>query len=177
MAVRRSDGADRSSSASADPTIPPSHAKTKCSTEVARCVWEGRNHHNLRHKVGVGGTKLFTMSLLTQVAGRMISTYPVRWPVTPEVAGSSPVRPAKGKLSYAATSRRFVFLGGALENCRLAKRLTRSLMPRAETCANPRPKRCRVARFRPYVPRIERTARALKSERSVRVCGWFGGET
>jgi hypothetical protein len=40
-------------------------------------------------------------------------------PVTPEIAGSSPVGPAKLKHSPAATSAAFVFSEGRLENCRL----------------------------------------------------------
>ena len=68
-------------------------------------------------------------------------------PVTPEVAGSSPVGPANLKLSCAATSRRFVFSEGRLENWRLAKSLARSRISRAKFCADPRPKRRNVSHF------------------------------
>ena len=89
-------------------------------------------------------------------------------PVTPEVAGSSPVGPANLKHSCAATSRRFVFPEGRLENWRLAKSLARPPISRAEFCADPRPKRRNVSHFGVSVPRKKRVTTALKNERGAR---------
>jgi hypothetical protein len=61
-----------------------------------------------------------------------------------------PRRPANLKLSCAATSRRFVFLVGRLENWRVAKSLATL---RAEICADRRPKPRNVSGFGANVPR------------------------
>ena len=88
-------------------------------------------------------------------------------PVTPEVAGSSLVGPTNLKLSCAATSRRFVFSEGRLENWRLTKSVARSRFSRAnfERTAT---KIVKCSRFRRECSTEKRVTSALESEREAR---------
>ena len=85
-------------------------------------------------------------------------------PVTPEIAGSSPVGPANLKLSCAATSRRFVFPQGRLENWR-SQSHSQGRQFREQNSARTRDKTAKCFAFRRECSTEKRVTTPLKCER------------